>query len=95
MTVILPPASSCFGRETGAQLFEFGDVSFIVLGDVGNRGPRLPQMLGGFAAHAANGNALDLSPLGEIRQFRLRELSAARRLRGGGSCKRAATSNGL
>src|SRR5580698_5112959 len=67
-----------FGSKTGAQLFELGDVSFILLGNVRDRGPRLPQVFRGFAADATDGNALDFSPLGEVREFGLGELRSAR-----------------
>src|SRR5579862_3123462 len=62
-------------------MLEFRDVGFIVLRDVGNRGPRLPQMFGSLAAYSADRNALDLSPLGKIWQLRLSELSSSRSLR--------------
>jgi len=71
-----------FRSEARAQVLEFGNVSFIVLRYMRNRGPRLPQMFGGFAPYATNGNTLDLAPLGEVRQVRLGELSSARSLRG-------------
>ena len=61
VTVILPPASSRFGREAGAQLLQFRDVGLVLLGDVRNGGPGFPQMLGGLAPHAAHGDAFDFS----------------------------------
>ena len=79
VTVILPPASSRFGREAGAQLFEFRDVGLVLLGDVRNRGPGFPQVLRRLAPHPAHGDALDFSKLGEVGQLRLRELSSLRR----------------
>ena len=80
VTVILPPASCGFGRETGAQLFQFRDVGFVLLGDVRNGGPRFPEMLGRFAPHAAHGNALDFSEFGEIGKLRLRKIASWRGL---------------
>ena len=54
------------GSEARAQLLEFGDVGAVVLRDVRNRVPGFGEMLGGFAANSAHGDALDLAPLGEI-----------------------------
>src|SRR5580658_6865216 len=62
-------------------MLEFRDVGLIVLRDVWNRGPSLPQMFRGLAAHSADRDSLHLSPLGEIWQFWLSELGSARRLR--------------
>ena len=70
-----------FGRETSTQLLEFGDVGFVLLGDMGNRGPGFPKMLGRLAPHPAHGDALDFAQLGEIGKRRLHESDRLRGLR--------------
>ena len=65
-----------FGREAGAQLLKFGDVGFVLLRDVRNRGPGLPKMLRGLAPHTTHGDAFHFSELGEIGKRRLREVAA-------------------
>ncbi len=79
-------AAGFFGLRSkpGAQLFEFGDVGAVVLGDMRNRVPGFRQMLGSFAANSAHGYAFDFAPLGEIRKLRLGKVTRARwRLRCG------------
>ncbi len=60
------------GGEALAQLFQFGDVGQIVLGDVRDGIPGLGKVLGGLAADGAHRNLLDRPPLGKVRQLRRR-----------------------
>ena len=63
--------------EARAQAVEFGDVGFVVLRDVRDGVPRLPQMFGGFAANAAHGDALDCLPTWQSQANPAREMRAA------------------
>src|SRR5271165_4057789 len=63
-------------------MLQLRDVGFIVLCDVRDCGPSLPQVFGGLPPYTTDRHALDLSPLGEIWQLRLSKLGSARRLCG-------------
>ncbi len=68
------------GRKTRAQLFQFGDVGLVLLGDVRDRGPGFPKMLGRLAPHTAHGDALHFPEFGEIGKRWLGEMTGLRRL---------------
>src|SRR5579863_515205 len=74
--------------EAGTQLLEFSDICTIVLGDVWNCVPSFGEMLGSLATDAAHRDVLDLSPLAEIGELRLREVSGTRRGLCRGYCRR-------
>src|ERR1700691_5440390 len=51
-----------------------------MLGDMRNRVPGFGEMFRSFAANSSHGDAFNLSPLREVRQLGLDEMSGARRL---------------
>ena len=62
----LAPGFFRFGGEARPQLFEFGDVSSIVLRHMRDGIPRFAEMFCSLAPHAAHRHALDFSPLREV-----------------------------
>ena len=59
--------------------------AFVLLGDVGDRAPGFPHVLGSFAAHPPHGDAFNFSPLAEVRKSRLLQM---RRRRSSAGCSR-------